>query len=80
MPDVISLEAERDRRTGPDAEFRTVDQHGRPMFTFLADFDHDGSTFSIRFFAYDFDDAERRITAMRGGLTLAGQVYSEIDG
>lgn len=76
MPDVISLDAERDRRNGPDAEFRTVDQDGRPMFTFIADFEHDGSSFSIRFFAYDFDDAEWRVGSMRNGLILAGQVYA----
>lgn len=80
MPDVISLEAERDRRTGPDAEFQTVDQYGRSMFAFMADYEHDGSIFSVRLWAYDFVDAERRISSMRSGLVLAGQIYSEIDG
>ncbi|MBD9540118.1 hypothetical protein IB276_11700 [Ensifer sp. ENS04] len=80
MPDIISLEAERDRRTGPDAQFRTTDRAGRPMFCFMADFEHDGATFSIRFWAYDFEDAERRVSSMKAGLVVAGQVYSEIPG
>lgn len=79
MADVISFDTERDRRTGPDAEFRSTDQFGRPMFCFMADFEHDGSTFSVHFWAYDFEDAERRVRSMKAGLVVAGQVYAEID-
>lgn len=79
MTGVIDLSQERDRRTEPDAEFRSTDQYGRPMFCFMADFEHDGATFSINFWAYDFEDAERRVRSMKAGLVVAGQVFAEID-
>ncbi|TBY41601.1 hypothetical protein [Rhizobium leguminosarum] len=80
MPDVIDFQAERDRRNGPDEQFRTVDQAGRPMFAFLAEYETDAGIFCVNFFAYDFADAELRVSSMRSSLTLAGQIYAEIPG
>jgi hypothetical protein len=80
VPDVIDFQSERDRRNGPDEQFLTVDQAGRPMFAFLAEYVIDGSTFAINFFAYDFADAELRVSSMREGLTLAGQIFAEVPG
>ena len=75
---IIDLSAERDKRDGPDPEFVTTDEFGRKMFAFRAEYQIDGSTFGIHFFAYDFGDAERRLSAMRSGLELRGQVYCEV--
>lgn len=75
---IIDLNAERDKRGGPDPQFVTTDEAGRKMFAFRAEYRIDGSTFGIHFFAYDFGDAERRISAMRASLDLLGQVYCEM--
>ncbi len=75
---IIDLFAEREKRHGPDPEFVATDEAGRKMFTFHAEYKLDGSTFCIHFFAYDFGDAERRISAMRSNLDLLGQVYCEV--
>ena len=38
MPDIIDLSAERERRTGPDAQFVTTDDAGRQMFAFCLEY------------------------------------------
>jgi hypothetical protein len=75
---IIDLASERDKRGGPDPEFVTTDEFGRKMFAFRAEYKIDGLTFGIHFFAYDFGDAERRISAMREMLSLSGQIYCEL--
>ena len=75
---IIDLNAEREKRDGPDPQFVTTDEAGRKMFAFRAEYRIDGSTFGIHFFAYDFGDAERRISAMRETLSLCGQIYCEL--
>lgn len=75
MSDVVDLRAERDRRSGPDVEHRTTDQWGRPMFNFAVDFEHGGSEWSVYLWAYDFEDAQSRVDALRATATLAGQIY-----
>lgn len=75
---VVELSLARDRRDGPDLEFVSTDECGQKMFTFGAEYSIDGSTFSFNFFAYDFSDAERRILAMKSGLSLSGKIYCEM--
>ncbi len=75
---IIDLAAEREKRDCPDPEFVTTDEAGRKMFAFRAEYRIDGSTFGIHFFAYDFGDAARRISAMRETLSLSGQIYCEV--
>ena len=62
----------------PDGAFRTTDDVGRPMFQFIADYKLDGRTFSINLWAYDIDDAERRVASMRDCLELQGQILCEV--
>ncbi len=75
---IIDLTAEREKRNGPDTQFVTTDQFGRKMFAFHAEYRMDEAVFAIQFFAYDFGDAEWRLSAMRSGLELRGQVYCEV--
>lgn len=75
---IIDLAAEREKRDGPDPQFVTTDEFGRKMFAFHAEYRMDEAVFAIQFFAYDFGDAERRLSAMRSGLELRGQVYCEV--
>jgi len=75
---VIDLNAERSRRDGPDAEFRTSDAHGVEMFLFSIDYQFCGSEWSFNIWAYSFEDAEARVDAMRNTLNVAGQIHSII--
>ncbi|MDK4702237.1 MULTISPECIES: hypothetical protein [unclassified Rhizobium] len=59
----------------PEPEFCTSDRNGRTMFRFLADYQIDGRTFGISFWAYDLADAERRVASMRANLSLQGQIF-----
>ncbi|MBY3162107.1 hypothetical protein HFO65_15845 [Rhizobium laguerreae] len=78
--DVISLDAERDRRNGPDEQFVTVDPAGRRMFAFCLDYQMGGLFWTATIWAYDFEDAELRADAMRENLKVAGQIYAEVPG
>ncbi|NTH49296.1 hypothetical protein G6K98_32195 [Agrobacterium rhizogenes] len=62
----------------PEIEFRTIDDSGRYMYRFLAEYEFDGRTFSMSFWAYDMEDASRRIARMRGSLNLQGQIFCEV--
>lgn len=62
----------------PDPAHVTV-VGGEVFFEFGAMYcDPDGRDFCISFWATGFDDAERRIAAMRETLTLDGQTIAEI--
>ena len=75
--DLISLSAERDRRTAPDADCVKPDEYGRPLYLFSASYRrHDGREFSINFWAYDLADAQDAVAGMNTGMTLDGQIYS----
>ncbi|WFU11682.1 hypothetical protein QA646_25205 (plasmid) [Rhizobium sp. CB3090] len=66
---------------GPTAEFLTADNDGRQMLRFFADYRFDGRPFSVSFWAYNMQDAERRVASMRRNLCLEGQLLlrGEID-
>lgn len=76
---IIDLTSERAKRDRPDQQFICADSEGREMFAFCGSYRLDtGETFSLSFFAYDFDDAKRRVEAIKGNLVLDGQTYAEI--
>lgn len=77
---IIDLTKERGKREAPDADFVRCDQFGRPVFSFLLDYELDGNTFSVTVWAADFDDAERHAKALTAGATVAGQIHQEIPG
>lgn len=77
---IINLDAERGKRDAPDAEFVRRDQYGRPVFSFLLDYELDGRTYSVTIWAADFADAERHAAALTAGVTVAGQIHQEIPG
>ena len=78
MTEPIDLNAERERRQQPDAEFRMVDDFGRPMFQFLLDYKYDNASWSLHLWAYSEEDAKGRVAAMRDGLTYMGQIYTVV--
>ena len=78
MADIIDLEAQREKRDGPDAEFVMRDDDGRLMFVFALDYKFEGGTWSLNLWAYSQEDAEARVQAMRDSLSCAGQLYASI--
>lgn len=77
MTNVIDLNAERERRDGPDAGCIAHDQDGRKMFKFSIGFRVGDSEFTFSIFAYDWPDAERRLQFIRETGEVTGQIYSE---
>lgn len=80
MGDVVDLNQARAARERPDAEHVRQDQFGRPMYRFALTYEMDGSRWGTGLWAYSFEDAERRVAAMRDSLSVAGQVHAEIAG
>jgi len=66
-----------DRRASdqPDPAHVSSDQWGRPTFEFSGDYEQGGRTWSVRFWAFGWDDAEE--LAERWGLSNVGQVVEE---
>lgn len=79
MTEVIDLAAERNRREQPDAEHIIRDDLGVPLYRFLLSYEMDGSRWSAEVWAYSFEDAIRRVAAMRASLNVDGQCFSRID-
>jgi hypothetical protein len=77
MTDVIDLSQRRAERD-VDPEFRLKDDHGRPMGVFLVDFDMNGKVWSTRIIAYDWSDAEARLSGIRLTGRVAGQLCAEV--
>jgi hypothetical protein len=76
--DVIDLNAEREKRDGPDPEFIRRDDFGRPMYLFGLDYAFHGKEWMIELWAYSFEDAEARVEAMRSSLRVMAQKYAEV--
>jgi hypothetical protein len=74
---IIDLTRIRADREKPDKEFIRRDQHGIEMYQFSLEYSMDGKTWSNELWAYSVEDAERRVKAMRGTLTVAGQLYAK---
>lgn len=77
MTGVVDLAAVRSARTEPDPEFVSCDAYGRKLYTFALSYEHAGRMFGTAILAYDFDDAEARVAAMRASLQLDGKIFSE---
>ena len=78
MSDPIDLAAQRNKRAAPDAEHVRKDDFGRSMYRFLLEYEMDGSEWSAQVWAYDFDDAQKRVASMRASLRLLGQAHAAL--
>lgn len=72
---VVDLTAERNKREAPDPEFVRKDDYGRPLYMFLLSYEMDGRRWATEAWAYDFADAEARVTGMRASLKVDGQAF-----
>lgn len=75
----IDLNAERNKRAAPDAEHIRKDDFGRPMYRFLIEYEMDGSKWTgVHVWAYSWEDAEKRLAALKSTAKLDGQAMSEL--
>lgn len=78
MTDIIDLNERRNAADKPDGDFVRKDDYGRPLFFFLLDYEMDGGHWGAEIWAYSAEDAEARVLAMRGSLTVMGQVFTTV--
>ena len=79
MSDIIDFNERRAAKDRPDADMVRLDDDGAPLYLFFLQYEMDGSTWGgIDVWAYSFDDAERRVEAMRQSLVVLGQAHSII--
>lgn len=76
MSDIIDLNAKRNEREQPDAEHVRKDEFGRPLYEFLLAYEADGSHWSTTIWAYDEEEAIRRVAGMRESLKYMGKVFT----
>ena len=74
---VIDLTAERNKRTAPDPEFVKHDDLGRPMYCYCVEYDMNGKQWGgVSIWAYDFEEALRRLEAIRQSSKVGGQLMA----
>ena len=78
MGELFDLNQARTAREQPDPEHVQRDQFGRPMYRFALAYEMGGKTWGADVWAYSFEDAERRVAAMRASLSVTGQVHAEV--
>jgi hypothetical protein len=70
----VDLDAERNKRNGPDAEHVRKDEFGRPMYRFLLSYEMDGAEWTgLHVWAYSMEDAMKRADAIRVTVKVDGQ-------
>lgn len=76
MSDIIDLNAKRNEREAPDAEFVRKDDFGRPLYCYALDYKFADGAWAAEIWAYSMDDAAARVAAMRESLELRGQMFA----
>jgi hypothetical protein len=75
MTEIIDLQERRNAAERPDAEFVRKDEYGRELFMFTLSYDLGSAVYGAELWAYDAEDANRKVAAMRESLRCDGQVY-----
>jgi hypothetical protein len=79
MPDVTDLQAYKNSKMEPDPEFVKTDEFGRKLYTFSYEFDHsDGKRYGFEIWAYDFEDAEAKMTSIRESGRIIGMLHGTV--
>lgn len=77
---VIDFQSEHEKRHGPDAEHVYIDPAtGKKWFKFAVDYKDGGREFSFHIWAYDIEDAKRRLQLIRDNATICGQLFHTIE-
>lgn len=78
MTDIVDLNEVRNSKAMPDDDCMSRDEYGRPLFTFLAEYEADGSRFNLEILAYNEEEAVARIEGIKASLTYTGKLFSKI--
>lgn len=78
MTDIIDLSEQRNRRVKPDDDHVRQDEYGRPLYRFLLEYEHEGSTWSLHLWAYDAADAAAKVVSIGRGVRLLGQIFTGV--
>jgi hypothetical protein len=73
---IIDLSAERGRRDAPDSEHIRRDDFGRPMYRFTCSYDMCDGRWCLDLWAYNREDADARMNAIRRSGRVDGQVLT----
>lgn len=74
MSEPVDLNAERNKRAAPDAEFTRHDAFGRPMYCYATSYKMGDDDWSAEVWAYSDEEAAQKVEAMRSTLKLDGQM------
>jgi hypothetical protein len=75
MSEIIDLSQRRNAKEQPDADCIRKDEYGRPLYLFALEYQMPDGAYGTEVWAYSFEDAEARVTAMRSSLSVLGQMY-----
>ena len=75
----IDLTAYRNAREEPDADCIAYDEYGRKLYTFILSFEMEGKSYGAEIKAYDEEEANKKIAAMRETLEYSGKLFSVIE-
>ncbi len=75
---IISFDDAKRPDASPSPDLISFDENGRELRTYALSYEFEGSHWSTTIMAYSFDDAERRVQAMRQSLDLRGELHAVI--
>ena len=74
----IDLAAERNKREEPAPENVLVDDFGRKLYRFLCSYDLGPERYIFHLWAYDLEDADKKIQAIKESGQVDGQVFHTV--
>ena len=79
MTNIIDINQRLKEASQPNAKFIHMDETGTPWYEYTCSYQIDGIFFCFKICAIDFDDAMRRLNAIRDTGKVDGHIYDEID-
>lgn len=61
----------------PDAAFVRRDEYGRPIYCYIIEYQHQGGTYGLDFWAYSDAEAMDHVLSMIATMTFVGQKFGE---
>ena len=79
MPKITDINEYRKKRESPAPQYVYVDEDGVTWYQFGCSYiDDRGAEMTFGIWALDAEDAERRMTTIKRGATVYGQIYESV--
>lgn len=75
---VVDFNERRSAKEYPDAEFVRQDEYGRKLYLFLTSYDLGSDQYGSELWAYDLEDARKKVSAMRESLRIDGMAFASV--